>query len=259
MGAQQDGALDGAADGAVSAQARALGDPTRYALFEHVRAARRPLTVAELRGVFPLHPNAIRQHLRTLRQAGLLIESSAPARGRGRPARTFTLSLGAIERWDATGPHEHLAAMLLEVLLTGDDPLAVGAATGERLAAELSAPAPMSAPTPPSRPQAPDPAQPDPHAVLLGVARRLGFDPVVEDPPTGGTARTGRQAAIVLRHCPFAAGAQRAPQIVCRLHRGLADGVCRATGSTLAVTDLVVRDPTAAGCRLVLEATAGDT
>lgn len=226
----------GRARDGVSAQARALGDPTRYAVFEHLRQARRPLTVAELAEVFALHPNAIRQHLSKLAASGLVVEDSRPSRGRagrGRPARTFAPSPGAIERWEQAGPHEELAAMLLDMLVTGDEPLEVGRRAGRRLAAALTD----------------DGA--DPVSALIGVARQLGFDPLPE--PPGPTARAPQ--AVVLRHCPFAGGARRAPQIVCRLHHGLAEGVCSAvpgSGRPVVVADLVVRHPDAAHCRILL-------
>jgi DNA-binding transcriptional ArsR family regulator len=48
----------------------ALADPTRRAIFEHV--ARRPSAVGELAGAFPVSRPAVSQHLKVLKEAGLV-------------------------------------------------------------------------------------------------------------------------------------------------------------------------------------------
>ena len=48
----------------------ALGDPTRRAIFEQLRAG--PLSVGELADSFPVSRPAVSQHLRVLREAGLV-------------------------------------------------------------------------------------------------------------------------------------------------------------------------------------------
>jgi DNA-binding transcriptional ArsR family regulator len=48
----------------------ALGDPTRRGIFE--RVARHPQSVGELAGVLPVSRPAVSQHLRVLKQAGLV-------------------------------------------------------------------------------------------------------------------------------------------------------------------------------------------
>lgn len=50
----------------------ALGDPTRRAIFE--RLASRPMAVGELAGELPVSRPAVSQHLRVLREAGLVRE-----------------------------------------------------------------------------------------------------------------------------------------------------------------------------------------
>ncbi len=50
----------------------ALANPTRRALFDHVR--RRPQTVGELARQLPVSQPAVSQHLRRLREAGLVEE-----------------------------------------------------------------------------------------------------------------------------------------------------------------------------------------
>jgi DNA-binding transcriptional ArsR family regulator len=50
----------------------ALGDPTRRAIFE--RLAERPRAVGELAGELPVSRPAVSQHLRVLKNAGLVID-----------------------------------------------------------------------------------------------------------------------------------------------------------------------------------------
>lgn len=49
----------------------ALGDPSRRAIFEHLAA--RPLAVGELAERLPISRPAVSQHLRVLREAGLVV------------------------------------------------------------------------------------------------------------------------------------------------------------------------------------------
>ena len=53
----------------------ALGDPTRRAIFE--RLADGPRAVGELAGEFPVSRPAVSQHLKVLKDAGLVISSQA--------------------------------------------------------------------------------------------------------------------------------------------------------------------------------------
>src|SRR5689334_7340925 len=54
---------------------RALGDPTRRAVFERIAA--REMTVSELKGYFSVSQPAISQHLAALKGAGLVRERRA--------------------------------------------------------------------------------------------------------------------------------------------------------------------------------------
>ena len=51
---------------------RALGDPTRKAIFELV--ADRPRAVGELAGALPVSRPAVSQHLKVLKEAGLVVD-----------------------------------------------------------------------------------------------------------------------------------------------------------------------------------------
>jgi DNA-binding transcriptional ArsR family regulator len=50
----------------------ALGDPTRRAIFERLRA--KPLSVGEIADGLPVSRPAVSQHLRVLKEAGLVTE-----------------------------------------------------------------------------------------------------------------------------------------------------------------------------------------
>ena len=56
----------------------ALGDPTRREIFE--RLAERPRAVGELAGELPISRPAVSQHLKVLREAGLVIDRQAGTR-----------------------------------------------------------------------------------------------------------------------------------------------------------------------------------
>src|SRR4051794_30934554 len=56
----------------------ALGDPTRRAIFEHL--AERPRAVGELAGELPVSRPAVSQHLKVLKDAGLVIDRKVGTR-----------------------------------------------------------------------------------------------------------------------------------------------------------------------------------
>ena len=56
----------------------ALGDPTRRAIFEHVAA--RPSAVVDLARELPVSRPAVSQHLRVLKEAGLVTDHAAGTR-----------------------------------------------------------------------------------------------------------------------------------------------------------------------------------
>jgi DNA-binding transcriptional ArsR family regulator len=56
----------------------ALGDPTRRTIFEHL--ADRPRAVGELAGELPVSRPAVSQHLKVLKNAGLVVDQRAGTR-----------------------------------------------------------------------------------------------------------------------------------------------------------------------------------
>ena len=206
-------------------QAKALGDPTRHAIFRAVADAVDPVDVATLTARFELNHNAIRQHLAKLCAAGLVIEEVGPSTGRGRPRLQYRPALVTGGDLGIPSPYEHLSVLLVEALRSGRTPREVGAEAGRRLAATI-------------------PETADPVDRIEMIAARRGFEP----------RRMERRESVdlVLGHCPFQVTALTAPDIVCQLHLGLAEGIAEGTGGMLEVTELVARDPRRAGCRLKL-------
>ncbi|MCA1843640.1 MAG: helix-turn-helix domain-containing protein [Actinobacteria bacterium] len=217
-------------DRAVQRQAKALGDPTRHAIFRAVADADGPVDIATLTGRFELNHNAIRQHLAKLCSAGLVMEEVGPATGPGRPRLQYRPVLAARGDWGIPSPYEELSVMLAEMLCSGRSAREVGVETGRRMAAGL-----------------PDTA--DPVDRLEINAARHGFEP----------RRVERRSSVelVLGRCPFEATAAAAPEIVCELHCGIAQGIAEASGGAVEVTDLIAHAPHRGGCRLKLTRPSG--
>jgi len=72
----------------------ALGDPTRRAIFE--RVAQRPMAVGELAKDMPVSRPAVSQHLKVLKEAGLVRET---AEGTRRIYRIDPRGIGAMRDW----------------------------------------------------------------------------------------------------------------------------------------------------------------
>jgi predicted ArsR family transcriptional regulator len=213
-------------------QARALADPTRYAIFRYLDEAASPVGVAELTKHFGFNHNAIRQHLAKLRDAGLVTEELGAPTGPGRPALRYRPTPGAAERWEGTNPYERLTKMLIGLLRGEGTPFDVGYRAGQELAREHG-------------------AKVDALEIIEAVARRLGFEPRREAHRLGSSS-----VDIVLERCPFAASAVIAPDIICELHRGLAEGIADTAAGDIAVVGLVVRPAMRAGCRIQLRLAA---
>jgi predicted ArsR family transcriptional regulator len=204
-------------------QARALGDPTRHAIYQYVADSDGSVGIAELTGHFKLNHNAIRQHLAKLVDAGLVTETSVKGAGPGRPRLLYEIDQAADSRWGVHGPYERLSLLLAEIIRTGDTATEVGRRAGKRLRLPASAGGDS----------------------ITGIAAAMaaqGFDPEV---------RAGKDKVdIVLHHCPFESTALADPETVCRLHLGIAEGLAQGTGSV--VEELIARDPRPANCRVRL-------
>ncbi|MBS1847034.1 MAG: helix-turn-helix domain-containing protein [Actinobacteria bacterium] len=206
-------------DDAFRVRARALGDPTRHAIYRRIAREERPIGVGELTDAFGLNHNTIRRHLGLLRDAGLVDEITERAAGPGRPRLKYRLTTEAAADWNSEGPYERLSLLLLEVATTGTSPLEVGRAAGRSMAI--------------------DPGIDDPVEAMTAALAAQGFAPRV--------AARGDSTEVLLDHCPFAAAATANPAVVCALHRGMLEGVASRIDD-LGVVQLVAEDPRRAPC-----------
>lgn len=202
-------------------QARALGHPTRHAIYRFVVDAGEPVTVAALTAHFQLNHNAIRQHLAKLVDAGLVLERLADATGPGRRRLLYEAAPAAGSLVGASSPYERLSLLLSEIIRTGETPVEVGRRAGRAARGAPSSP-------------------PDAVADIAHAMAVQGFDPAVR--------RAKGTADVVLRNCPFESTALAEPDTVCLLHLGIAEGLAEGTG--VVVDELVANDPRRANCRL---------
>lgn len=209
-------------------QARALGDPTRHAIFRRIADAETPAGIAEINEEFAFNHNAIRQHLAKLVAAGLIVESRAAPTGPGRPRLVYALDPAVEGQWGTTGPYERLSLLLVQMIRTGLSAEDVG----RQAADQLRAPSPSA----------------DVVADISAAMARQGFEPEVR------AIRGG--AEMILHSCPFVTTALADRDTVCSLHLGIAEGL--AEGTPLRIDELVANDPCKADCRLRFSVTAGD-
>lgn len=208
-------------------QAKALGDPTRHAIFRYIADADAEgdvdVDVAQLTADAGVNHNAVRQHLAKLVEAGLVVEGQRRGGGRGRPKLVYRIAPSAESRWGVPGPYERLSHLLAEIVRTGDTPVDVGRRSFERRAGTETV------------------ADGDPVALLVDEMDRAGFQPTAR--------RSDDHAVVSLGVCPFASTAATDPDTVCDLHLGMALAIADATEG-LVIDELVRRDPHRAGCRL---------
>jgi predicted ArsR family transcriptional regulator len=220
---------DRGSERALQEQARALGDPTRHAIFRYVVQSASPVGVSALTDRFDLNHNAVRQHLAKLVAAHLLVEERAAPSGRGRPRLLYSVDPAAESRWGVTGPYERLAALLADVIRSGDTPVEVGRRAGLRYAA--------------------DHPESDASAALVAVTAQGGFEPTLR--------QRGVDVEVLLHSCPFVNAAVADPDIVCELHHGIAIGVVEHVGG-LTIDGLDREDPRRAPCRFRAHLDADD-
>ena len=212
---------------------KALGDDTRFAIYQELAQSTAPCSATELAERLDLHPNTVRPHLDRMREAGL-VEVEPIHRGTvGRPQLRYSLAPGAPGLGFDPPAHTLLAGLLaaLAEQLGGDG---VDAANlGRRWGSDAI-----------GRRQSGRGCL----AALVAELDRLGFDPVESE--LGGGGADTRRVRVDFLHCPFRELAEAYPELVCSLHRGIVEGVVgkSARGGKLAgmVEDfrtLIDRDP----------------
>ena len=205
---------------------RALGDSTRYAIYEALASAVAPLSVRELAERLDLHPNTVRPHLEQMRDVNLVEVSTRPRGTVGRPEHRYALAPAAPGVGLDPPAHTLLAGMLAATAermgASGDDLAATGRAWGAEAVRRTPAPSCVAA--------------------VLRELDRLGFAPAVEE---------GDEVSVVeFTRCPFRELAEAYPELVCSLHRGIVEGVVEQAGggSVERFAALYDRDP----CRVAV-------
>lgn len=214
---------------------KALGDNTRYAIYLELARSPQPLATADVADVLELHPNTVRPHLERMRDVGLLQVESRASGGVGRPQHLYSLAADAPSLGLEPASFPILARMLLRLAegtgADAGDALDVGRDQGRVDGARLGGRGCLTA--------------------VVAQLDEMGFDPALmidEDPVAGAEAVT-----IAFAHCPFRDMAERRPDLLCSLHRGLVQGVVDACGEGEEIVgfgSLVDRDPCQVEIRL---------
>jgi predicted ArsR family transcriptional regulator len=188
---------------------KALGDETRYAMYEELARSTAALSANDLAERLGIHANTVRLHLERLREVGL-VDVEAVHRGTvGRPQHLYFLSAGAPGLGFDPPAHALLAGLLAALAERVGADADEATETGRVWGAEAG-----------RRTRAKDCLR-----ALEGELGRLGFEPAVE--PDGAAGATAR---IEFLHCPFRELAEAYPELVCNLHRGLCEGVVDSVG-----------------------------
>lgn len=207
---------------------KTLGDNTRYAIYLELARSPRPLVTAEIAETLDLHPNTVRPHLERMRDLGLVAVTSAATGAVGRPQHRYALAEDA----PSLGLEPPVFPLLTRILLAGaaaggidpDDLVDAGRDQGRSAATHTPATLPCA-------------------DALERQLAELGFDPARVDEDDSVT--------IAFSHCPFRELAERHPDLVCSIHRGMVEGFVteRGDGEVRRFHPLVDRTP----CRVELQ------
>jgi predicted ArsR family transcriptional regulator len=185
---------------------KALGDETRFSMYQELASSTHPLSATELADRLGIHANTVRLHLERLREAGL-VDVEAVHRGTvGRPQHVYALASGAPSLGFDPPSYTLLAGLLAalaeRVGADGEEATAIGRKWGVEAGRRTRSRSCTKA--------------------LTSELERLGFDPVAEE--------DGGEVSIAFLHCPFRELAEAYPELVCNLHRGICEGVVKSVG-----------------------------
>ena len=206
---------------------KALGDNTRYAIYEELVRTGTPMSTGEVADALNLHPNTIRPHLERMRDAGLLTVRVDSRGSVGRPQHRYAVSAEAPSLGIEPPAYPLLAGLLANVAASSEPEADQVASVGARHGRVLARSAPKGASC----------------ASGLNVAlKELGFAPQ--------TAEEGPGTSIRFTECPYRRMAEAFPDLVCQLHRGIVEGYVAEKGgaSVSEFATLEDRDP----CRVEL-------
>lgn len=213
---------------------KALADDTRFRLYRYLRLSGRSVSVRELATRLSLHPNTLRPHLRRLEDVGLVSSSAEPRRTASAVGRPQTM-YAVVEQEEAGGADYRLLAEILSSIVRGER----AREKAERLAREWGA---YLVARDVLKPGARSPAGRN-LAVLQEAMARAGFDPRFR--------RTGASAVqITMRDCPFRDLLEEHRDLVCRVHRGLLEGMLAEVKPPMRLADFRPTTEPREPCRL---------
>lgn len=201
-----------------------LAQRTRARLFTLLVEMRRAAHTAELAERLALHPNGVRAHLERMERAGL-IQRDSEKQERGRPRDLWRVAPGA--RPGGRDPEEYslMSQWLVRVVKHGTEHLDE---TARSIGRELV----------PDTPVGGNPVE--------TVFATLGFRPVTRPEGAGGRH-------YCLRNCPYRDAVRDDPErIVCRVHRGVTEGVVEKLAPDYRLDEFVAKDPDEAGCEALV-------
>ena len=185
---------------------KALGDETRFSMYRELAGSTRGRSAQELADSLGLHANTVRLHLDRLREAGLVDVEPVHRGTVGRPTHVYSLAPGApglgFDPPSYTLLSGLLAALAERVGADGDEAAEIGRAWGVEAGHRTRSWSCVKA--------------------LVGEMERLGFEPETET--------TADLADMAFMRCPFRELAEAYPELVCNLHRGLAEGIVGEVG-----------------------------
>ena len=187
----------------------ALGDNTRFSIYQHVVASSEPCSAADMAADFGLHRTVARAHLEKLVEAGLLQVGTRRKPGGGRPPKIYWPADGRLDIQLPARNYETLSLLLLRLAqrLNGqafDMAKEIGWEYGRELAAGLP------------RAGRGD-GRPDLEAVLR-VLTDCGCSPRVVE-------RTGSRLVLEVSNCLYREIAEIDPELVCGLSSGTICGL----------------------------------
>ncbi len=209
-------------------EAKALGDSTRYRIFNLIASSANEVDVASITRTFKLNHNAIRQHLNSLKHAALIIERVEERQTRGRPRLLYRLNPEVRGKWTKSGPYLEVAKLLVETLKRKKSTYEIGKEEGKHLAREIHKS---------SKPQ-------NIIDTLLHDMELRGFRPV--------KLSHDSKTIFKLNKCPFEDVAKIDPDSICDLHRGLIEGMLEGLDSQVKIA-LIPKLPEFSGCKVEIE------
>ncbi|MCB0864899.1 MAG: helix-turn-helix domain-containing protein [Solirubrobacterales bacterium] len=203
-------------------QPEPLAQPTRARLFAAIRERADGASTEELANELGLHVNGVRRHLDLMLDADLLTRERRK-HGRGRPRDIWSIAAGAVDADRSDEDYADVARWLARAIPTGRAGLRRVEETGREVGRELAADA-----------DAPLPDE------LGRLFTGLRFQPDVNV--------EGDRVSCTLCNCPYRESVRENPEAVCRLHRGITEGILEQLAPDARLVAFEPRDPDQAGC-----------